>query len=342
MKKNFKTPHLLWYEHANQEETAMARLIRFGLLLGILLASIFLFYYQGHAASWWESQQPEAPVDRIQVSPSATGPDSTGSAVRSNWEEGYLEVMAGATADQRDTVNIAQAFAVAEKTARHLAYEKLAETVGGLNLFGDSTYDRELMIDSNLRMVVQTRVKNARVLQVNRSQFSDGSIWVEVTLGMNLYGDNGLIRPSLDWQSRRPVKPLPAEEPLSLKPKATPEAAAEAHEAYTGLIIDASGLGAAPAMLPRVLTEDGEVLYGGGEVDKSYVVRQGIMGYQRSLAKARGLERVGSNALVVRAKAVSGQNRCDLVVSRADALKIRAAAAGRNFLKECRVVAVVN
>ena len=316
----------------------MQNLLKFAILLGLLLACIFLSYRPGLAESWWESKQAGNPTDQIQISPSMDIPGKVQSASRTNWEDGYIEVMAGATADQRDTINTAHAFAVALKSARHLAYEKLAETVGGLNLYSDATYDRELMIDSNLRTVVRSLIRNARVVDETKSQFPDGSIWVEVALGMKLNGDNGLITPSVDWYSRRPVKTVPLAESSSAK---SVSSSVSGQADYSGRIIDATGLDAAPAMLPKILSEDVGIIYGTGEIDKNYVLKMGIMGYQGDLAKAKKLERTGKNPLIIRARAVSGKNKCDFVVSRADAARIRDALKVKDFLKECRVVAVL-
>jgi len=287
------------------------------------------------AENWWESKQAGSTTDQIAVNDGGQN-DVVASASRTNWEDGYVEVMAGATADTAETVNMAHAFSVASKTARHLAYEKLAETVNGLNLYSDATYDRELMVDANLRTVMRAMIRNARVVDEKQSQFADGSIWVEVTLGMKMFGEDGLIQPSIDWQQRQPVSTQPAPAPVPVKP------APAGDVTYTGLIIDAGGLGASPAMLPKLKTEGGKVIYGTGEIDKDYVMRFGIMGYQNDLEAARKIDRVGGNPLVVKAAGVSGKNRTDFVLSIADAERVLKASAATNFLKECRVVAVLN
>jgi hypothetical protein len=95
-------------------------------------------------------------------------------------------------------------------------------------------------------------------------------------------------------------------------------------------------------MLPKLKSKGGKVIYGTGEIDKDYVMRFGIMGYQSNLEAARKLDRVGANPLVVKAVAVSGKNRTDFVLSDADAERVLNAGAAAKFLKECRVVAVVN
>ncbi len=305
-------------------------------------AALCLTAVPAAAENWWESKQESTPTDRIEVEHSKEHPDRVTTATRTNWEDGYIEVKAGATADTRDTVNLAHAYSVALKTARHLAYEKLAETVGGINLYADATYDRELMRDANLRTLVRAMVRGARVVDETKNQFSDGSVWAEVTLGMKLYGEDGLVKPSTEWKARRQPEPAPAEKPAPVEPEpVAPQGTSPSTEPYTGLVIDARGMGGSPAMLPKIVSAGGQVIYGTGEVDKDYVVRMGIMGYQASLDQARTSDRVGANPLVVQASGVAGKNRADFVVSDEDARRILDAAASNDFLKECRVVAVL-
>lgn len=305
--------------------------------IGICGLLAFTLLTPAGAADWWESKQASRPTDQIELTYSEF-PDKPSQGSRVNWEDGYIEVKAGATADIRDTVNQAHGYSMALKTARHLAYEKLAETVAGVNLIGDATYDRELMVDANLKTMVRAMIRNARVVDENQSQFTDGSIWAEVTLGMMLYGENGLIRPSMDWYGRRPVTPAPLPVPTSTVVTASPAD----KTVYTGLIIDATGMGANPAMLPKIVSESGQVIFGTGEIDRNYVVKHGLMGYQRSLEKAKVLDRVGGNPLVVSPLSIRGSNHTDFVVSQSDADRIRMAASRQNFLSQCRVVAVLN
>ena len=244
----------------------------------------------------------------------------------------------GATTDLRDSINLAHAYSVAIKTARHLAYEKLAETVGGINLYGDATYDRELMLDSNLKIVVTGMIRGARVINAKKSRFSDGSIWVEVTLGMKLYGEDGLISPSADWQAHQTVEPISVKEPVSSEPTVPMESP---KEKFTGLIIDATGFDARPAMFPKIITSGGRIIYGTGEIDKKFLIQWGLMGYQSVISSAKNLARVGKNPLVIKAIGISGKSKADFVISDKDASRILAVVVNNDFLKECRVVVVL-
>jgi len=312
-----------------------------GLIGSLCITFILLFPLPGLTESWWQSKQERKASDDIQVA-SVGVAGRVSSASRANWEDGYIEVMAGATADMRDAINLAHAYSLAMKTARHLAYERMAETVTGLNLYSNATYDRELMIDSNLKTVVSAMIRNARVVDERKSQFSDGSIWVEVVLGMKLFGEDGLIKPSVEWNRRRKTTIKPAPEPKPVVSDTQVPSVADTGQVYTGLIIDAGGLGASPAMLPKVLSEGGEVIYGTRKIDKQYVLKLGLMGYQNNLAKARRLPRVGKNPLIVQAKRVSGKNKTDFVLSRMDTELIKMAVARKDFLNECRVVALID
>jgi hypothetical protein len=203
----------------------------------------------------------------------------------------------------------------------------MAETVAGINLIGDATYDRELMVDANLKTMVRAMIRNARVVKETQSQFTDGSIWAEVTLGMLLFGENGLIQPSMQWQASQTAQPTPAPAPVHTNAAPAPVE----DTIYTGLIIDAIGMGANPAMLPKIMAENGRVIFGTGKIDRNYVIKYGLMGYQRDLTNAKRLDRVGGNPLVVSPVSISGKNRADFVVSQADADRILAASSRAGF-----------
>jgi hypothetical protein len=291
------------------------------------------------AANWWEEKQAENDLDQKKIIYRKDYPGQVESASRVKWDDQYIEVMAGGTADKKDTVNLAHAYSIATKTARHLAYDKLSETVAGINITSDATYDRELMVDSNLITEVRALIKGARVIKEEKKQMVDGSVWVEVTLGLLLNSKDGLIQPTSLWIDRQPV----VEKPVLFSPSSeTVKSLPEYGGGYTGLIIDAAGLKATPAMLPKIKVEDGREILGPNEVDREYMINQGLVGYADSIGKAKAMKRVGSNPLVVKAIGIEGTNKSNIVVSTNDAMKIASATSVNGFLRECRVVVVIN
>ncbi len=109
----------------------------------------------------------------------------------------------------------------------------------------------------------------------------------------------------------------------------------------TGLIIDASGLDVTPAMAPKILDEEGNEVYGTANVDRQWAITQGVVGYHNDIDAAARDERVAGNPLIVRAIGVTGPNRCDVVISTADAARVLELAADQPFLDECRVMFVL-
>jgi hypothetical protein len=108
---------------------------------------------------------------------------------------------------------------------------------------------------------------------------------------------------------------------------------------YTGLIIDARGLGLQRCMSPKVMTADGEVVFGNVMVSTELVQTTGIAGFTPTIEDAA--KRAGSNPLVITATARQGTTWANAVVSNADGALILAENAKAKFLEGFRVVFVV-
>ncbi|WP_051693914.1 hypothetical protein [Desulfohalovibrio reitneri] len=111
---------------------------------------------------------------------------------------------------------------------------------------------------------------------------------------------------------------------------------------YSGLVVDARGLGVRPALSPRILDTEGEAVYGPSSVSRAYAVAHGMAGYAESPDLAAQNPRVASRPLVVRAVDATGRNRTDLILSKEDADRVRAVAETNGFLQECRVLVVLD
>ncbi len=112
---------------------------------------------------------------------------------------------------------------------------------------------------------------------------------------------------------------------------------------YTGLIIDAGGLEAKPALFPSVVEDGtGKQLFGLGVIDVNQAAVKGVVGYAPSLEAARKNPRVGPNPLVVSAIQATGLNKAKFSVGVDDAQAILDADAKGAFLSKCKVVIVIN
>ncbi len=197
-----------------------------------------------------------------------------------------------------------------------------------------------------IRVSISGFIRGAQVID-ERKILVEGQEAVQVTVGTAMYGQRGLsrllLKPSVAPPPATPPEPfLPRIELLSPNTPATGTPTVEGN--YTGLIIDARGLKVQPAMAPRILKADGTVLYGTGSIDPDQLVQKGMAAYYRDMSAARADARAGANPLVIRPigtyrRAVA---TTDVVISDADAEKLLAENARTGFLKEMKVVFLVD
>jgi hypothetical protein len=162
---------------------------------------------------------------------------------------------------------------------------------------------------------------------VKQEYLSDGTI--EITMAMSLRGGfSQLVLPD-------EIKSLE-----SVKPVMTPMKHSSA--VYTGLVVDARGLSARPAMSPKILDETGQEVYGSAFVSREYAVQQGMSGYAKDIAAAHRNQRVTDNPITVKGLRTEGLGRSDIVISNADASALRSASENLSFMKKCRVMIVVD
>jgi len=110
---------------------------------------------------------------------------------------------------------------------------------------------------------------------------------------------------------------------------------------HTGVVIDARGLAIQPALFPRIVDESGQSLYAPTDVDTEAAVQQGYIAYAKAFDGAPAQVRIGERPLVLRALRVAGDSRVDLVLSHAEAARIRDYAATRRLVRQCRVLIVL-
>jgi hypothetical protein len=87
---------------------------------------------------------------------------------------------------------------------------------------------------------------------------------------------------------------------------------------FTGLIVDARGLGGKPALVCRLFDEHNKLIYGPSLVSRRIGEDQGMVAYSSSLPQARADSRAGKNPLEVRARNRHPDSRTDFVVQAKD------------------------
>lgn len=209
------------------------------------------------------------------------------------------------------------------------AMRNMIETLNGVVLTSETTVENAMVSSDVIKTRVEGIVKNFRFTSKPR-YMSTGD--VEVDMEMLLTGKVGdALLPEQMGEKKPAFASLPSNFNYS-EP-----------QPYTGLIIDASGVAdAQPAMVPNVLDESGEGVYGEDFVPRESAVKYGVAEYAASLDAARkNVERVGANPLVVSAIRASGLNKSDLVISDKDVETVATISDNTEVYENCKVIIVL-
>jgi hypothetical protein len=210
------------------------------------------------------------------------------------------------------------------KVARQNAQTNLLETIGAIRIDATSRVADRMSRDIAFREGLSTLVQNATI--THQEYLSDGTLAIELT--MKLSGGFGQFVLPEEIRQVDSIKALTAPSAVSATADRGP---------YTGLILDATGIGAKPSLVPTIVDESGNTVYGPAFVSREFAVSRGMSGYATTLAAALKDKRIGERPMVVKAIRTHTTGETDLVISNADAARLRSSVAHLNFLKACRV-----
>ena len=153
---------------------------------------------------------------------------------------------------------------------------------------------------------------------------------------VHMSGISAIVLPPAGY-APAPATPMPgASSPAAAAP------AAPRPGTVTGLIVDARGLGLRPAMSPKIMDQNGGIVYGPGNFTREYAVKMGVAGYSKNLEQAQQNPRVTGNPLVVKGIGVQGANGADLVLAAGDVARVKNADSSGNFLGNCKVLILID
>lgn len=143
----------------------------------------------------------------------------------------------------------------------------------------------------------------------------------------------------------RKVTPPPVVE--EKKPPAAPEVQAKIEEKldlkkleYTGLIVDARKLGLRPALIPKILNQEGEMVYSSQSLAQRELIKMGLVGYAKDVDAASKNQRVTADPCIVPGLNAAGEKKTDVVISNRDAQMVLTTAPYTGYLKNGRVMIV--
>ncbi len=253
------------------------------------------------------------------------------------WDEGTI--VAEGFGTPPNGVYGSRANIMARRAAIVDAQRNLAEQINGVQVDAETTVENFVTTSDVVKTKVSALVKGAMV--VEEQLMPDGSY--HVVMSMPMYGMQGLssaIMPAI----RPNTPPTPPPPVISATITAEITTHVQTRGGYTGVIVDASGLGLKPSFSPVIYDTNGRAIYGVSNINYDQAISQGMVGYSTSVSSAQTLPRAGGSPLVIRAVQVRGGNNStnpvNVVVSVDDGDRILAANAQSSMLMNGNVVFV--
>jgi hypothetical protein len=246
--------------------------------------------------------------------------------------DGYL-VVEGEGLPSRDASTPGQKRLTAQRAAEIIAYRNLAQVLDGIAVVGDSTTKDLQMRYDFVRTAVTGFVEGAQVVCKDYNEKDEVAL-VLVKVGMSGPASFGELMYGKLLDNKEALREMTGGEKVaSLKPAPV--------DAYDGLIIDATAESFRPALINRILTAKGELLYDPSKISQQVLVERGCGEYTNSVAKAKAvLESRGvKNPLVV--KAAGTASPTDLKVTNEDSVRIFSANQKAEFLANAKVAFVL-
>ncbi len=260
------------------------------------------------------------------------GEPPTGEALM-NWSTGVLRVT-GRGYPNKGATRKGQRRIQARSAAQNMALRNLAYALAGTPVTSDATF-REYLKRQGGKTGLQAYVRGHRLVEMKELEEEA----MLATLEMPLRGRRDLAE-ALFSEEPRSEPPTPrlreddGEPPTGLTP-------AGDEGPFTGVVVVADGLKAKPALRVSLFDAEGERVYGPGVASLEAAMEHGLVTYVRTVGAASRLSPVGERPLVVRAAGINDRNGSDLILSTADANRIRTSDRQGRFLQKAAVAFVL-
>ncbi len=239
-----------------------------------------------------------------------------------NWTTGTITAMGKAfPADQSQSAKESVSF-----SARSAAVRNFIETLKQLKI------NNELSVKdyaSGSDIILAGLEKTAREALVTKQVYTS-ALSVDITLEASMFG--GFLQLVLPEEIRQIPK---------INPEINPKIDSPIEKSlYSGLIIDARGLGIEPVLDPVIVSEQGNEIYSSAFISREFAVQNGVCKYVCNLDQALKDIRVGENPLVLKGLRKEGSRNATLVISMSDYLALEKITERHAFFNECRVIIV--
>ena len=219
------------------------------------------------------------------------------------------------------------------------AQRHLLGIIKGVQIDADTLMNDLIIENDTVRTKISGLLRGAQIIEEKQLENDEYS----VKMCVPLYGATGSLASVIvpEIMDRGTPEPFPEVDPTALT-EAEMQSIRDAN--YTGVVINADGLGMDPTFSPVIYDTDGRAVYGVKNLEYDTVIEKGMVDYADDLNGAAADGRAGDNPLVIDAVDVSGGqnsvNRVNAVVSVKDANKILLANESTDMLEDTSVVFV--
>lgn len=236
---------------------------------------------------------------------------------------------------------------MARRAAITDAYRELLAQINEIRVDAETLMKEHALKSDIVRTKISGFVRGAKI--VNEGMEEDGVYYV--TMSIPMYGENSLASVAVPEIIKAPVEAkapavVTAQSSVMTTEKFTTAVNEINRSTFSGIVVDASGMGLECTMAPQIIDSNGRVIYGKENIDLNFAVSHGLVEYTKDIEKARsGATRAGARPVIFRALAVKGGsnsvNPVNVVVSPEDADKILIlAASDRSIMKKGLIVFV--
>jgi hypothetical protein len=251
-----------------------------------------------------------------------------------DWAKGVIQARGISTPIKKGTEKTPSNCPKALSEAKNDARIKLLETVKRIKIDSSRIVGDMAAKHNTIMIQIKDMVYNATEIEQFRKYMTDGS--VEVLLQMNLHG--GFAQLVLPGE----IQQIEGIKQIKTGANSTGIIPNSASDACTGLLVDARSIEMHPALVFKILDENLEEVFGPAFVSREFVVQQGMAAYYTDSESARSDPRISDRPLTVKALRTDWPTRSDIVISNADASKLKSASDHLQFLKESRVVILLS
>ncbi len=235
------------------------------------------------------------------------------------WDK-ELIIASGFGISQSNIIDSSYYQTMAREVALERAQQNLIEMISTIKVNSKQTVN-DIGID---REDINKLSNNIKIL---KEKVLDENTYM-INNGLNLYGEAGLLKIILDK----------AQFQEDNRAKSTVSIVTDlAYSSHTGIII-ISDDNLIPALAPKIYSEDGQLLYSLAEVDSELAIKEGIVSYSRDFSQAKKQGLIGTNPLVLKAKALKGKYKSDLVLSNYSAKLLKKVSP--KIIREAKVIVV--